>query len=81
MQPHCPVARGRDLVVFEIQELVGRHVFRHDVAVAVGFEHAWEYDAVEHDVVFSDEMHHLGVVRLPPFLPVVAAFLADFLGV
>ena len=50
------VARCRDLVVLKVKELVGRHVVGQDIA-AVGLEHRWEHDAVEHDVVLSDEMY------------------------
>ena len=69
MQPHGPIARSRNLVAFEVQELVGRHVLGQDI-VAVGLEHRRKHDAVEHDVVFADKMNHLGVLRLPIPLPI-----------
>ena len=68
MQPYCPVARGRDLVVLEVQELVGRHVVRHDI-LAVGLHHHREDNAVEHDIVLADEVYEAGVLILPPLLP------------
>ena len=36
----------------------------------MSFQHRGEHDAVENDVVLADEVHHLGVLRLPVFLPV-----------
>ena len=69
VQPHGPVARGRNLVAFEIQELIRRHVFGQDIA-AVRLEHRREDDAVENDIVFADKMDHLGVLRLPIGLPI-----------
>ena len=69
MQPYGPVARGRNLVAFEVQELVGRHVFGQDI-VAVGLEHRREDDAVEDDVVLADKVDHLGVLRLPITFPI-----------
>ena len=69
MQPDGPVARGRDLVAFEVQELVRRNVFGQDIA-AVRLEHRGKDDAVEHDVVLADEVHHLRILRLPVLLPV-----------
>ena len=69
MQPDSPVARRGDLVAFEIEELVGRHVLGQDV-LAVRFEHRREDDAVEDDIVLADEVHHLGSGVLPITLPV-----------
>ena len=71
VRPHGPAAGSRYLVSLEVQELVGRHVLREDVAVAIGLQHRREDYAVEHDVVFSDEVHQLCVRALPPLLPVV----------
>ena len=68
MQPHGPVARRRNLVVLQVQELVRRHVVGHDI-LAVGLHHHREYDAVEHDVVLADEVHQPGVFVLPPLFP------------
>ena len=73
MQPDCPVARSGNLVVLQIQELVGWHVVGHDV-LAVGFHHHREDDAVEHDVVLADEVYQTGVLVLPPLFP-LAPFL------
>ena len=56
VEPHCPVARCRNLVVLEVKKLVGRHVVGQYV-VAVSLEHGGEHYAVEHDVVFSDEVY------------------------
>ena len=54
--PHGPVPGSGNFVAFEVQKFVGGDVGRQDV-VAVRFQHAREDDAVEDDVVFSDEMH------------------------
>ena len=83
MEPHGPVARGGDLVVFQIQELVGRHVVGQDIA-AVGLEHGGEDDAVEHDIVLADEVHETCLGIFPPLLPRSPALgigVAEFLGV
>ena len=69
MQPHRPVARGRNLIALEVQELVGRHVLRQYIP-PVRLEHRGEDDAVEHDIILADEMHHLGVFRLPVPFPI-----------
>ena len=71
VRPHGPAARGRDLVAFEVEELVGGNVVREDEAVAVGLQHRREHDAVEDDVVLADEVDQPGVRRLPPLLPAV----------
>ena len=83
MQPDCPVARCRNLVVLEVQELVGRYVVGHDV-LSVSTHHHREDDAVEHDVVLADEVNEAGVLILPPLLPCAPALglaVAELLGV
>ena len=83
MEPHGPVARGRDLVVLQVQELVGGHVVGHDI-LAVGLHHHGEDDAVEHDVVLTDKMNQTRVLILPPLLPVAPLLrltLAELLGI
>ena len=55
MEPNSPVARCRDFVVLEIEELVRRHVVGQDI-VAVSLQHCREDDAVEHDVVLAYEV-------------------------
>ena len=83
MQPHGPVARGGNLVVFEVEELVGGHIVGHHI-VAVGFHHRREDDAVEHDIILADEVDEARVLLLPPLLPGAPALglgLAQLLGV
>ena len=83
MQPDGPVARGRNLVVLQIEKLVCRHVVGQDVA-AVGLEHGGEDEAMEHDVVLADEVHQARLLVLPPFLPCAPAFglaVAELLGI
>ena len=71
VRPYGPAAGSGYLIPFEIQELVGRHVLRKDETIAVGLQHGREDYAVEHYIVFADEVHQLGVRALPPLLPIV----------
>ena len=68
VQPYCPVARGRNLIILKIQELIGWYVIRQDI-VAVSLQHGREDDAVEHDVVLTDEVNETCLWILPPLLP------------
>ena len=70
VQPYGPVAGSGDFVSFEVEEFVARHVVRQDIA-AFCFQHGREYDAVEHDVVFSNEMDQAGFGIFPPSFPAV----------
>ena len=76
VQPYSPIARGRDLVTFEVQELVCGHVLGQDIT-AVRLQHRGEHDAVEDDVVLTDEVHHLGILALPIFLPIGRKILSS----
>ena len=77
VEPHRPVARGRDFVVLQVEKLVARHVVGQDEG-AFGFEHGGEHDAVEHDVVLADEVDEARIVGLPPLFPRVGE---EFFGV
>ena len=83
VEPDGPVARGRNLVTFEVEEFVGRYIVGKDI-VAVSLEHSWEDDAVENDVILANEVNKASVFILPPLLP-WAVFLrisiAEFLGI
>jgi hypothetical protein len=68
VEPYRPVARGRDLVAFEVEELVGRYVVRYDIA-ALCLEHGREDDTMEYDVVLADEVDETGRRVFPPSLP------------
>ena len=57
MEPYSPVARCGDLVVFQIQELIRRHIIRQVIA-AVCHKHGGEDDAVEHYIILADEVEH-----------------------
>jgi len=70
MQPDSPVARSGNLVSLQIQEFVSRHIVRHKIR-AFGFQHAWENDAMENNVVLADEMHQFGLVVFPIFFPIL----------
>ena len=69
VQPYGPITRGRNLVAFEVQELVCGHIFGQDIT-AVSLQHRRENDTVEDDVILTDEMYHLGILALPIFLPI-----------
>ena len=71
VEPHGPVAGGRDLVALKIEEFVGRDIVGQLEVVAVGHEHRRENDAVEHDIVLADEVDHSGLGIFPPLLPAV----------
>ena len=77
VQPNSPVARGRNLVVFEVQKFVAGHIVGQDVA-AFGLQHSGENDAMENDIVFSDKMNQTGFGIFPPFFPRIGQ---QFLGV
>ena len=68
MEPDGPVARRGDLVVLQIEKLVGGHVVGQDIA-SVGLEHGGEDEAVEDDIVLADEVDEARLRVLPPFLP------------
>ena len=68
VQPYCPVAGSGNLVAFQIQELVARHIVRQDIA-AFRLQHGREYDAMEYDVVLADEMYKACFGVFPPRLP------------
>ena len=77
VQPYRPVAGSRNLVSFQIQEFVARHVVRQDIA-SFRFQHGGEYDAVEYDIVLSDEVEQACFGVFPPCLPTVGK---QFLGI
>ena len=57
VQPNSPIARCRNLVAFEVKELVCRHIVWQDIRT-ISFQHRWEHDTVEHDIVFTNEVKH-----------------------
>ena len=36
----------------------------------MSLQHRWEYYAVEHNVILTDEVYHLGILILPILLPI-----------
>ena len=70
VQPYGPIAGSRDLVSFEVEEFVARHVVRQDIA-AFCFQHGREYDAMEYDIIFSDEVNQTRFRVFPPCFPAV----------
>ena len=77
VKPDSPVARGRDFLAFQVEELVGGHVIGQ-LVTALGHEHGRENQAVEHDIVLANEVNDAGVAVFPVRFPVVGK---AFLGV
>ena len=71
VQPHGPVARGRQLLTLEVQEFVGRNLVGQNVP-AVLHQNGRKNHAVKDDVVLADKVNEAGRGVLPPGLPVVA---------
>ncbi len=71
VKPYGPVARCRNFVALQIQELVGRNIFRKLVAVAISHKHCRENYAVEHYVVLAYEVDYACLGIFPVFLPAV----------
>ena len=83
VQPYSPVARGRNLVTLQVEELVRGYVVGHDV-VAMGLHHDGEDEAMEYDVVLADEVDKACLGVLPPLLPAAPALglcIAELFGV
>ena len=70
IEPNSPVARGRDLVSFEVEELISGDILGQDVRT-FGTKHRREDDAVEDDVILTDEVKKASIFALPPLLPAI----------
>ena len=68
IEPYRPIAGCGNLIALEVEELIRRHVVRQVIPLC--FEHSGEDDAVENDVIFSDEMDHTRRFIFPPFGPI-----------
>ena len=68
IEPYGIVLRGAYLVAFEVQELIRWNIVGQDV-FTMSFQHCREHDAMEHDIVFADEMDKSGLGVFPPSLP------------
>src|SRR5574344_1247987 len=82
MNPNGPVSRSGNLVIFQIQELVTRHIIGKDIG-AFSLQHSREYNAMKYNVVFSNEVNQSGIFVLPPCFP-TAFFrmcIAEFLSI
>ena len=55
IEPYGPVARGRDLIPFEVEELISGDVLWQDVR-SFSTKHRREDDTVEDDVVLTNEV-------------------------
>ncbi len=69
VKPYGPVARCRNFVALQIQELVGRNIFRKLVAVAISHKHCRENYAVEHYVVLAYKVYYTCFRVFPVCLP------------
>ena len=68
MQPHSPITGSGNLVPFQVQKLIGRHIVRQDVRTFC-LQHGGENDTMEYDIVFPDKMYHTGLRVFPIFFP------------
>ena len=83
VEPYCIVPGSGNLVSFQIQEFIGWNIVWKDI-IAMCLQHRREDDAVEHDVVLSDEMDKTAFWVLPPLLPCTPFLrigIAEFLRV
>ncbi len=70
MQPNCPVFRSTQLAALKVEEFVRRNLLWQRI-VAVLLQHGREDDAVEYDVVLSDEVYDFCILAFPVLLPIV----------
>ena len=75
----APTPRFGELLPFKIEELVGGYVFGQGIPT-VCLEHSRKNDAVEHDVVFADEVDEFHVIALPVAFPVCPIFQRPLTG-
>ena len=68
VEPYSPVARGRDLVALEVEELVRRYIIWNNIAT-LSLEHCREDNAVEDDIVFTNKVDESCRRIFPPSLP------------
>ena len=71
VEPHRPVARSRDFVTLEVEELVGGHIVGKLETVAVSHHHGGEHDAVEHYIILADKVDDAAFGVFPPLLPCI----------
>lgn len=74
MEPYGPVARSGNLVTLKVEELIGRHIVRQLVSVAIGHEHGREHDTVKHNIVLAYKIDYTTFGTFPPLLPCVGQY-------
>ena len=74
MDPYRPVSGRGDLLTFQIEKLVGRDIVRQNV-VTLGLQDGRKDEAVENDVVLTDEVDQGRFFILPVGFPVF--FIVD----
>ncbi len=68
MRPNGPVPGSGNFITFNIQEFVSRNIVGQD-KIAVRFQHSREYDTMENDIVFTNEMDQLCIILAPVVSP------------
>ena len=68
MQPYGPIPGSRNLVSFQIQKLIGRHIIGQYITTFC-FQHRRENNTMEYNIIFPDKMDHPGFGILPIFFP------------
>ena len=68
VQPNCPIPTRRNLIPFEVQEFVSRHIVGENVA-PLSLKHGREDDAMENDIILTNEVDKASIRVFPPRLP------------
>ena len=74
MYPDGPIAGCGYFVSFNVQKLIGGNVLRQDKS-SMCLERSRKYDAMENDVVLSDEVYQFRVILAPVIRPIRRQFL------
>ena len=75
VKPNSPISRSGNLVVFEIEKLVGRNIVGENVRT-FGIENCGEHNAVENNIVLADKVNEFGIGRFPIFFPIFGKLLS-----
>ena len=65
---YAPPTTRTHLVVFQIHELIGRHICRQDITVQL--QHYRKNDTMKNNIIFPNEMDELRIVIIPVRLPI-----------
>src|SRR5690606_13834630 len=61
VQPHRVIAGCRQLVPFQVEKFIGRHVIRQDV-LAVRMQYTGECDTLEYNIILDDKMYETSII-------------------